>query len=63
MILCLLNWQETCPGEQMPHVNIYEPGDSTSVIQGPPIEGEETQCHLECCFFGIATTQEHKRNE
>ena len=58
MILCLLNQQQTCPGEQMPHVSMYGHGDRASVTQGRPIEGEETQCHLECCFFGIATTKE-----
>ena len=35
MILCL-NQQQTCPGEWIPHVDMYGPGDSASVMQGPP---------------------------
>lgn len=63
MIFCLLIWQHTFPGERMPHVKTYEPGDSASITQGSPIEEAAAQCHLECCCFGVATTQEHKSNE
>lgn len=50
----------TCPGEQTPHVNMYGFRDRINVTQEPAIEGEDTKCHLEGCFFGIPTTQVHK---